>query len=779
MRKKIANIKQSKRKKESTLFTLQARNIINSIPIGIQVFHLNEDGRLIFDGANPAADKILGVDNSALIGKEIEEAFPVLKTTDIPAHYYEAAASGKFFRNEEVYYTGGEISGAYEVHAFQVEPGVMATVFSDISERKRTEEEIKYQNSLMKTQQEATEDGILIVDRNGRILTYNKKFTTIWKIPEELLVSGSDQPVLDYVADSVAEPEEFINRVRYLYSSENESSHEFIKMKDGRILERYSSPVVAEDKTYYGRVWYFRDITAQKMAEESIKNSEAEFRGLFEATPTGAVMLVNRRYKRVSSRYCKMTGYTPEELIGQPTRLLYTNDEMDSHVGQILYDTMKKDGIGMCDAQLKKKDGSIIDIMIYASPIDPADFSKGIAAILEDLTLQKKAEAEREKLREELIQSQKMESIGRLAGGIAHDFNNLLTAIMGNAELAMRTTPEDEHLHAQLNIIKQAAKSAAELVGQLLAFSRKQIIDPKVVNLNTSIENMRKMLERIIGENIILRFNPQRNIHNLKIDITQMQQIIINLMANARDAMPDGGIVTIETANVVLDDSFGARHNYHLHGDHVMLAVSDNGSGISRDTMEHLFEPFYTTKEMGKGTGLGLSTVYGAVKQNNGVINVYSEEGKGTSFKIYFPAVDEDASELHLDMNDDLPPGTESILLVEDNPYVLQFSEGVLRLLGYDVTTAHNGEEAIEILKSGNRHYDLLMTDVILPGINGRALAETILEMQPDIRVLFNSGYAENAIVAHGVLDRGLNFISKPFSAYDLANKIREVLDKN
>jgi len=779
MEKNILDSKCSTGLKGGKRINLETQNIINAIPIGIHMYHLENDDRLIFDGANPAANEILGVDNSIFIGKTIEEAFPALTETDIPARYREAASSGKSFRTEDVYYNEGKITGAFEVHAFQIEPGRMAAFFSDISERKRSEEEIKFQNSLMRTQQEATEDGILIVDRTGNILSYNKKFVSIWKIPENLLISGFDYPVLNFVTDSVVDSENFINKVKYLYSNENESSRDILNLKDGRILERYSSPVIADDMTYYGRVWYFHDITAEKNAEKLIKQNEAEFRGLFEAIPTGAVMLVNRKYKRVSSRYCKMTGYTPEELIGQPTRMLYPDEETDYRVGKELYETMKMEGIGKCDARIKRKDGSILDVMIYALPINPDDYSKGVAAILEDLTLQKKAEAERERFREELVQSQKMESIGKLAGGIAHDFNNLLTAIIGNAELALRVTPETERIHSKLNIIKQAAQSAAELVGQLLAFSRKQIIDPKVINLNISIESMHKMLERIIGENLKLCFNLQKNINNIKVDLTQMQQIIINLMVNARDAMPDGGVVTVETSNVVLDDSFSGRHDYSVRGDHVMLAISDSGTGMSNETMEHLFEPFFTTKELGKGTGLGLSTVYGAVKQNSGTINVYSEPGKGTSFKIYFPVVSEDVSEIYTYENDELSAGTESILLVEDNPFVIQFSENILQSLGYEVTSAQSGEEALEILENNKKHFDLLITDVVLPGINGRALAEKVIKIAPDIKVLFNSGYTENTIVAHGVLDRGLNFISKPFSAFDLANKIREVLGKD
>jgi PAS domain S-box-containing protein len=755
-----------------------AHNIINALPVGMHIYRLEKDGRLVFEGANHSADIILGINNSSFIGKTIEEAFPPLASTEVPLRYREAASTGKTWKNEQISYRDNQIAGAYEVHAFRIDENLMAAAFIDISHHKKTEDRIRFQNLLLKVQEETSLDGILVVDQSGMILSFNSRFSSMWKIPPELFTGGRDEPVLNYVLKQVNDAEGFLTKVRHLYANENETSNDEIRLKDGRIFQRYSAPMTGENNINYGRVWYFRDITEDKRNREAMIESEAEFRGLFEATPTGAVMLIDRRFRRVSSRFCRITGYSAEELMGKPTRFVYPDDAMDRHVDSGLYVTMKSEGIGSCEARLRRKDGTEIDVLIFASPLDPSDFSKGIAAILEDLTEKKKSEAERERLRNELMQAQKMESIGRLAGGIAHDFNNLLTAIMGHTELSMRGLPQENELCSHLGTIMQAARSAAELTGQLLAFSRKQIIDPRIVDLNQIIGHMHKILVRLIGENIDLRLNTQSHVHAVRVDVAQIQQIIINLAVNARDAMPEGGLLTLETANVIIDEAFCRQHNYPTPGNHVMLSVSDTGTGMSDEVKAHLFEPFFTTKETGKGTGLGLATVYGAVQQNHGAIHIYSEEGHGTVFRIYFPSVAEAAMDFStINASKEMPTGCETVLLVEDNPMVLDFSRSVLEMLGYHVIAARSGEEASRTFNEMRGGIDLLMTDVILPGMNGQALAEGLLQSRPDLKILFNSGYTENAIVSHGVLNRGLNFIGKPFSAFELSRKIRQVLD--
>jgi signal transduction histidine kinase len=378
----------------------------------------------------------------------------------------------------------------------------------------------------------------------------------------------------------------------------------------------------------------------------------------------------------------------------------------------------------------------------------------------------------------QLRQAQKLEAIGRLAGGVSHDFNNLLTAIMGYSELTISRLDETDPLRNNLREIRNASERAASLTRQLLAFSRKQVLQPKVLDLNSIVFDLQKMLGRMIGEDIQLKTNLQRDLGSVKADPGQVEQVLMNLAVNARDAMPRGGKITIETVNVELDESYVHRHMAVVPGPYVMLAVSDTGMGMDAETQEHIFEPFFTTKEPGKGTGLGLSTVYGIVKQSGGNIWVYSEVGKGSTFKIYLPRVDAAAERYAPSKtNADAPTGTETILLVEDSESVRKLAREVLELSGYVVLEAHGAENALEICQRHPGEIDLLLTDVVMEGLSGRAAADLVLTVNPLMRVLFMSGYTDDAVVRHGVLEEGLNFIQKPFTPVALSSKVREVLD--
>jgi signal transduction histidine kinase len=380
---------------------------------------------------------------------------------------------------------------------------------------------------------------------------------------------------------------------------------------------------------------------------------------------------------------------------------------------------------------------------------------------------------------EQLLQSQKLEAVGRLAGGIAHDFNNLLTAIMGHSELALRQPTNSDRLQRNLTEIKKASERAASLTRQLLAFSRKQVLQPRVFALNSVVVDLERMLQRMIGEDIAFRTSLQPSLGNVKADPGQIEQVIMNLVVNARDAMPDGGHLTIETANVYLDETYAHQHIAIAPGNYVMLAVSDTGVGMDAETSQRAFEPFFTTKETGKGTGLGLSMVYGIVKQSGGNIWVYSEVGNGTTFKIYLPRVDETAQPFR-DSNagDPVRRGFETILLVEDSDTVRKLAKEVLEDHGYHVLEAEDGRAALKISRNYPKLIHLLLTDVVMPEMSGRSLAEELLPLNPRMRLLYMSGYAQDAIVHHGVLEEGTSFLQKPFSPDALALKVREVLEK-
>jgi signal transduction histidine kinase len=380
-----------------------------------------------------------------------------------------------------------------------------------------------------------------------------------------------------------------------------------------------------------------------------------------------------------------------------------------------------------------------------------------------------KAHAEREKLQAQLTQAQKMESVGRLAGGVAHDFNNMLQAILGNAALALEDLPPGSPARESLEEIEKSAQRSADLTRQLLAFARKQTIAPRVLDLNETVAGMLKMLRRLIGEDIELAWRPGAKLWPVKMDPSQIDQVLANLCVNARDAIGGVGQVIIETANTTFDDTYVDTHPEVAAGDYVLLAVSDTGKGMDAATRAHLFEPFFTTKEQGKGTGLGLATVFGIVKQNRGVISVYSEPGQGTTFKIYLPRAGAAAPRVAPDAARQSPRGVETVLLVEDEEQVLNLGRRLLELQGYTVLVATSPEGPIH----------LLITDVVMPGMNGRQLCERIHASRPELKCLYMSGYTADVIGHHGVLDAGVAFLQKPFTVRSLAEKVREVLGAN
>jgi len=396
----------------------------------------------------------------------------------------------------------------------------------------------------------------------------------------------------------------------------------------------------------------------------------------------------------------------------------------------------------------------------------------------QDVTEQKKAAEDREKLHAQLTQAQKMESVGRLAGGVAHDFNNKLSAILGYTELAMGKLDKSDSIYADLQEVLEAGRQSARIVQQLLAFARKQTMAPEPMCLNNTLEGMLKMLRRLIGEDIDLRWNPDPDLWLVNVDSSQIDQILANLCVNAHDAVAGVGEVVVETKNVVLDETYCAQQPGSVPGEHVMLAVSDNGCGMDMETLDRVFEPFFTTKEVGKGTGLGLSTVYGIVKQNKGFIYAHSEPGKGTTFRIYLPRHLGVLEEQYNETESRLSRGHgETILVVEDDPSVLGLARSILEKLGYVVLTSEIPSDAVNTAREHAGEIHLLMTDVVMPGMNGRDLAEALQNLYPGLKVLFMSGYTADAIARRGVLDAGVHFIQKPFLIKDLSIKVREVLD--
>jgi signal transduction histidine kinase/ActR/RegA family two-component response regulator len=427
----------------------------------------------------------------------------------------------------------------------------------------------------------------------------------------------------------------------------------------------------------------------------------------------------------------------------------------------------------------RKKDGTIIDAEITSYPLLFAD-RRAELVLANDITRRKQTEEALRRSEEQLRQAQKMEAVGKLAGGIAHDFNNLVTVINGHTALSMRRLGEDNPLYRKLEVIKEAGDRAASLTRQLLAFSRKQILQPKVLDLNHVIFETNKILQRLIGEDIDLLIGLMPDLGKVKADPGQIEQVLMNISVNARDAMPKGGKLTIETANVDIDEGYASRHLSISPGRYIMLAVSDTGCGMDAQTQARIFEPFFTTKEVGKGTGLGLSTVYGIVKQSGGSIWVYSEVGRGTTFKIYLPCVDSPAEEFKLSTAETkAQPGNETVLLVEDEEMVREMTREILQESGYLVIEAKHGHEALLVAEQHPGPIHLMLSDVVMPQMSGRELAEQLSPIRREMKVLYMSGYTDDAIVHHGVLDEGMAFIEKPFTPNALARKLREVLNES
>ena len=520
------------------------------------------------------------------------------------------------------------------------------------------------------------------------------------------------------------------------------------------------------------------DITQHKQTEEALKESEARYRSLFEGVPVGLYRTTHEgQMMDANQTFIQMLGYSDREsFMRVKAEELYLKIE-DWTQWQTLLD---QEGIlHHHEKQLRRRDGTAIwveeNARAYRGPDGQVLYYEGS---LEDITEKKQATAEMLALQEQLRQSQKMEAIGRLAGGIAHDFNNLLTVISGYSQLSLIKFQEGNPLRENLLEIQRATERAAALTRQLLAFGRRQILDMRLIDLNLIVQELDRMLRRVIGEDIELVTLLEKGLWRIKSDPSQIEQVILNLAVNARDAMPKGGRLTIETSNTELNQEYARSHIGVKPGPYVKLFIKDTGVGMSLEVMERAFEPFFTTKEKGKGTGLGLSTVYGIVKQSGGNIWVHSEIGRGTAFEIYLPRTDEIKETFKpIPSSPQRLQGSETILLVEDEEAVRILARKTLQNYGYHTLEAANGEEVLKVVKEHDKKIHLLVTDVVMPGMSGREVADHLLLLYPEIKVLYISGYTDSAIVHHGILEPETALLLKPFKPEALASKVREVLE--
>jgi two-component system cell cycle sensor histidine kinase/response regulator CckA len=552
------------------------------------------------------------------------------------------------------------------------------------------------------------------------------------------------------------------------------ANHTILLAKDGRQtpIDDSGAPIKDPGGATVGVILVFRDVTVRKRREEALRASEERFSKAFSVSPLAMSIsrFADRRFLDVNESFLHVTGYSREEVLGRsgPEMGIWPSSEERARVPRL---NDRQGSLRKVECRLRLKSGEIHTFLLWAEVIEIGG-EECVLTVMDDIS-------ERKQLEEQLLQAQKMEAVGRLAGGVAHDFNNLLTAIIGYSDLLLLQAEGSSRLRSNIEEIRKAGKRAAKLTSQLLAFSRKQVLQPKVIDLNEIVTDLSKMLQRLIGEDVELVCITKADLGQVKADPGQIEQILINLAVNARDAMPEGGKITMETGNVVLDEEYTRHHAKVSPGSYVMMAVSDSGHGMDLSTQSHIFEPFFTTKGPGKGTGLGLSTVYGIVKQSDGHIWVYSEPGHGTTFKVYFPRVDAEIDSLdstHASLEP--PQGSETILLVEDEEQVRELARIALEMSGYRVLEAADGVEALQRSAEHEGPIELLVTDVVMPQMSGRQLAEKMKVIRPGMRVLYMSGYTDDAIVHHGVLDSAAAFIQKPFSPREMARKVRDLLNE-
>ncbi|MCF7801617.1 MAG: PAS domain S-box protein [Candidatus Marinimicrobia bacterium] len=620
--------------------------------------------------------------------------------------------------------------------------------------------------------------GILSIDTTGKILLANSTLIEILGSPSmeaTLAINILDFPLLQKIGVS----EDFRRVMKFGHHVENEVKY---TSKWGKTTDiRYILvPLRNEQQEVVGALGSFEDITTKKIAETALRENEARYRALFEKANDAIFLMDGETFIDCNTKTLDMFKCTREQIIGKPPTAFSPKHQPDGELSTV--SAKRKINAALAghpqffEWQHSHYDGMPFDAEVSLSSIELSG-KNFLLAIVRDISERKQGEAERRKLENQLRQSQKMESIGRLAGGVAHDFNNMLSVILAHTEIVLNELDPDHPIGNSIREIQKAGNRSAEITRQLLGFARKQVIQPEVLNLDKTVTGMLNMLRRLIGEEIELQWHPGSARRCVKMDASQADQILTNLCINARDAIDGVGKITIETSLVSLDDAYCADHEGFRPGEYVLLSVSDDGKGMDAVTLEKIFEPFYTTKEVGQGTGLGLAMIFGIVKQNNGFINVYSEPGQGTTFKLYLPQQMTAMKEHATQASDEIPTGHgETILLVEDELAILNLAKTILEYLGYRVLAANSPREAIEISQSRPEKIHLLMTDVVMPQMNGQDLAAKLLAAHPDLKILYMSGYTADVIAQRGILREGVNFIQKPFSRREVASHVHQVL---
>ena len=754
----------------------QYRLLVENLATGVVI--VDPDEVVLF--ANPAAERIFGTAKGRLIRKNLREFLGDEEYDKVRQETGRRARGATNTYEVDIRRMDGEtrriqVTAAPQLASDGSFESALAT-FHDITDRANLERRIEQERAQLLTLIDNLPDGVFLKDASCRFIRANKVVADVMGAgaPENLIGKTDHDFYPKEMADRFLEEERAIIATRRTIVDKEEP-----KVVSGsvRLITTTKIPVLDARGVVQGLVGISRDITAQREAEAALSASERRYQTIVENI-TDALLIHDFQgtILDVNENACRMLGRSRAELVGSSLAAL-DNEESRKAIPRNI-EAMVKSGSSLFESVEVRKDGSEVPVEVSAKVVS-REGAGVIHAFVRDLTERKKALEDQRKLQEQLQEAQKMEAVGRLAGGIAHDFNNLLTVINGYSEMGLEQVASGEPLHADLTEIKRATRRAATLTAQLLAFSRRQILQPRIVDLGTLVAGMMEMIERLLGEDIQVRAPRAPDLWGIRADPGRIEQVVMNLAVNSRDAMPQGGVLSIETTNLSISEDFPREHPEVPRGEYVCLSVIDTGIGMDQATMERIFEPFFTTKEKGKGTGLGLATVYGIVKQSNGFISCDSKPGTGTAFRMFFPRAAEgleEAAQINERPTVSLR-GAETILLVEDDEAVRRISLSILESGGYTVMAAAGGVEALRKLSGSSRIPDLLVTDVVMPGMDGKEVARAIQSRFPGTRVLFVSGYAESVVVHDGVLEEGVELIEKPFDGSDLLRKVRELLD--
>lgn len=644
----------------------------------------------------------------------------------------------------------------------------MLVVANDITERKREREALMEEHNLLRTLIDNMPDLIYVKDAESRFVVANPAVARLMgRGSAEELLGKTD---LDFFPKELAaayfSDEQAIIQSRQALVKQEEASVD--AKGDSKWLSTSKVPLRDKNGQVIGIIGIGRDITVRKQAEAQLRLQttalESAANAVVISDPSGNILWVN-------PAFTVMTGYSAEEIVGRTFSILNSGKHPKSYFEQ-MWKTILSGKVWHGEIINRRKDGSLFTDEQTITPVRGEN-----GEIIRYVTIEQDV-SEKKQLARQLSQSQKMESIGRLAGGVAHDFNNLLTVVLSYSDALLDRADLDPQVHKQVEEIKKAGVRAASLTRQLLAFSRQQVLEPKILNLNAIVTDTEKMLLRLIGEDVELLTRLDPNLASVKVDPGQIEQIVMNLVVNARDAMPKGGRVIVETSNADLDEGYARLHPPSTPGRYILLTVTDTGTGMDQETKGHIFEPFFTTKELGKGSGLGLSTVYGIVKQSGGYIWVYSEPKQGSVFKIYLPRVDGPAEQVRpSEPATEHLRGSETIVVVEDEESLRTLTCGLLQQSGYTVLEAKSGPQAVELARTHSGPIHLLMTDLVMPEMSGSKVAEEITQMRPQTKVVFMSGYTRFSATDSGLVDLKVTLLQKPFSRAALLHKVREALD--